>query len=432
MGQHTLKPTVAVIFNPSKSVDWDDAKKIVSSLARDMGYAEPLWIPTSEEDPGTGQTREAMAQKVDLVIAAGGDGTVRLVAGELAHTKVRLGILPMGTGNLFARNMGIPLDSVKDAATVAFGTTEERVDVGWVELASTGDSRTAADHHRSPSRPHPRTLSCLRSHTASRSHLSPQLPPAPSRPHTHILPSHVRTASHLKQHGAFQSNQRAAATHSRLSPLHVGATSAHLHPRLQQRLYLRRAQPHGSGEASRHPFLVVGGVGFDAETMASTDATLKKMIGVWAYFQAAIPNLLSRKFSATISAPNLSRSVTTAVRSVMFVNCPQLNSGIVLDPNADPADGALNLNVLDIHGGLIGWADLLRRVGMSWIGLRSRTKGVPYKKGVGGIHTHPIQECTVELERMRKVQVDGDVIGSAQILNVSVAPRAVRVRVPQK
>ncbi|MCI6574628.1 MAG: diacylglycerol kinase family protein [Actinomycetaceae bacterium] len=379
MGQHTLEPHVAVIFNPSKPANWDDVKHIVNAQAHAAGYAEPLWIPTTKEDPGTGQTREAIARKSDLVIAAGGDGTVRLVAGELAGQKARLGILPMGTGNLFARNIGIPLDSVRDAATIAFGTSEERIDLGWVELASAKNHRSQASRRTSA---------------------------------THATHSH-------------------AACAPTSTPTSVPTRRDDVPPQRDSTLHFRLGRGHSqhSAHSSRHPFLVVGGVGFDAETMASTDATLKKMIGVLAYFQAAIPNLLTRKFSAIISAPNLSRPVTTAVRSVMFVNCPQLNSGIVLDPNADPADGALNLNVLDIHGGLIGWADLLRRVGMSWVGLRSRTKGVPYKKGVGGIRTHAIRRCSVHLERARKVQVDGDVIGSASTINVTVAPRAVRVRV---
>ncbi|MCI5825356.1 MAG: hypothetical protein MR006_01660 [Arcanobacterium sp.] len=362
MGQHTMKPKVAVIFNPSKDADWSTTKQIVSDQAQRANYSEPEWIPTTAEDPGTGQTRKAIEQGVQLVIAAGGDGTVRLVAGELAGKRTRLGILPMGTGNIFARNMGIPVDSVAEAAAIAFGASEKRVDLGWVELS---DMKTPGQHL-----------------------------------HFRPLPAQTERHSSYGEHS-------------------------------EPRLHFGRTATSAPAHNSRHPFLVVGGVGFDAETMANTDATLKKVIGILAYFQAAIPNLLSRKFSATITAPNLSRAVTTSVRSVMFVNCPELNNGITLDPSADPADGVLNLNVLDIHGGLIGWADLLRRIVMSWAGLRSRTKGAPYKKGVGGIRTHAIQRCRVALERPHTVQVDGDVIGSAHIITVYVDSWAVWVRVPQ-
>jgi diacylglycerol kinase (ATP) len=52
----------------------------------------------------------AAEQRPAVVIAAGGDGTVRLVAQELAGTGVPLGVLPLGTGNDFARANGIPDD----------------------------------------------------------------------------------------------------------------------------------------------------------------------------------------------------------------------------------------------------------------------------------------------------------------------------------
>jgi YegS/Rv2252/BmrU family lipid kinase len=54
--------------------------------------------------------RSALEQRFDAVIAAGGDGTVSGVAGGLVHTGVPLGIIPAGTGNALARDLGISLD----------------------------------------------------------------------------------------------------------------------------------------------------------------------------------------------------------------------------------------------------------------------------------------------------------------------------------
>lgn len=54
--------------------------------------------------------RQALTQNFSLVVAAGGDGTVSSVADAMAHTKIPLGILPAGTTNTLAQELGIPLD----------------------------------------------------------------------------------------------------------------------------------------------------------------------------------------------------------------------------------------------------------------------------------------------------------------------------------
>jgi diacylglycerol kinase family enzyme len=73
--------------------------------------------------------REAVAAGARSVVVAGGDGTVRSAAQVLAGTGVRLGILPLGTLNHFARDAGIPVDLVEAAKVVAAGTARA-VDVG--------------------------------------------------------------------------------------------------------------------------------------------------------------------------------------------------------------------------------------------------------------------------------------------------------------
>jgi len=70
-------------------------------------------------------------QGAGLVIAAGGDGTVGSVAGELAGSSATLGILPLGTLNHFARDLGIPFDLAAAAKVIAAGTMR-RVDIADV------------------------------------------------------------------------------------------------------------------------------------------------------------------------------------------------------------------------------------------------------------------------------------------------------------
>ena len=67
------------------------------------------------DDPGRSMTRSAVEAGVDLVMVAGGDGTVRVVCSELSGTGVPVGLLPSGTGNLLARNLNLTLDDVENA-----------------------------------------------------------------------------------------------------------------------------------------------------------------------------------------------------------------------------------------------------------------------------------------------------------------------------
>jgi YegS/Rv2252/BmrU family lipid kinase len=74
---------------------------------------------------------DLVEQGADLVIVAGGDGTMSAVAGALAGSKTAMGVLPLGTLNHFARDLGIPFDLAKAAAIIAAGH-RRRVDVAEV------------------------------------------------------------------------------------------------------------------------------------------------------------------------------------------------------------------------------------------------------------------------------------------------------------
>ncbi|WP_438856093.1 diacylglycerol/lipid kinase family protein [Agromyces sp. M3QZ16-3] len=130
---------VAVIFNPVKQ-GIDQLRTAVHDLEGEHGFSDTLWIETEEDDPGTGQAKEAVEAGVDLIIAAGGDGTVRAVAEGLGGEKVPVGIVPLGTGNLFARNIGIPVNDIPGAAKLAFTGTDRAVDVLRVKVRRADDS----------------------------------------------------------------------------------------------------------------------------------------------------------------------------------------------------------------------------------------------------------------------------------------------------
>jgi diacylglycerol kinase family enzyme len=123
----------AVVYNPIK-VDLAKLKKSVSAAARSAGWGTTMWLATSQSDAGQGATKRAVAGGAAVVIAAGGDGTVRAVAEALRDTAVPLALLPSGTGNLLARNLDLPLASVDDAVTIAFTGIDRRIDLGLAEI----------------------------------------------------------------------------------------------------------------------------------------------------------------------------------------------------------------------------------------------------------------------------------------------------------
>ncbi len=122
------RPRAAVIFNPSKQ-GVSALRDAVARAEQRQEFAPTMWIETTEEDPGKGMAREAVRAGVDLVLVAGGDGTVRSAAAGLRDTGVPMGIVPLGTGNLFARNLGIPVADRDDAVVLAFSGVDHAVDV---------------------------------------------------------------------------------------------------------------------------------------------------------------------------------------------------------------------------------------------------------------------------------------------------------------
>ena len=65
--------------------------------------------------------RRAKLGKIDAVVAGGGDGSIRLVASALARSSIPLGVLPLGTRNHFAKDLGLPLDLDEAVKTIAKG-----------------------------------------------------------------------------------------------------------------------------------------------------------------------------------------------------------------------------------------------------------------------------------------------------------------------
>jgi diacylglycerol kinase (ATP) len=130
---------IAIVFNPTARGD-----KAISFLRELNGFGRSArLLPTRHAGDASDLARQAVREGATTVVAAGGDGTVNEVLNGLARApgglvQARLGVLPLGTVNVFAKELGLPgrLDA---AWRVASGESERRIDL---PCASWPDGRT--------------------------------------------------------------------------------------------------------------------------------------------------------------------------------------------------------------------------------------------------------------------------------------------------
>ena len=122
-------PRSAVVVNPVKAEDLDLLRRTICQGLADAGWPEPDWHETTPEDAGRGQARKAIEDGAELVFACGGDGTVMACVTALAGTDIAMAVLPAGTGNLLASNLGLSTDPATGVQVVLDGG-RRRIDVG--------------------------------------------------------------------------------------------------------------------------------------------------------------------------------------------------------------------------------------------------------------------------------------------------------------
>ncbi len=307
-------PEIVVIVNPTK-VDPADAQELLHDAATTAGVEAPTLVETTEDDPGFGQTREAVRNGARLVCALGGDGTVRAVAQELVDTGVALGLLPGGTGNLLSRNLRLPIDSLAEAAAAAFSGRDRTIDVGWLvvdpdETQRAGDLRTGADNV--------------------------------------------------------------------------------------------------------HCFIVMAGVGFDAQIMKDAPEGVKERAGWVAYVASGGKHLTDDPFSLELVVDGRT-AVTGRARSVVVGNCGELTGGMVLLPDAEVDDAQLDVATISPEN-LTDWIGVASRV------LTSRADGPSLQRDRG-------RDLTVHVDPPQLCEVDGDVLTEARWLRFVLQPACLLVRI---
>jgi diacylglycerol kinase (ATP) len=315
--------TAAVIYNPIK-VNLKLLKSTVKSVESEAGWSKTLWFETSVLDPGGEVAKQALAKGADVVLAAGGDGTIRAVAESLRGTDVPVALLPSGTGNLLARNMALALDNLAVSVETAFTGRPRAIDLGVVEAERPDGSRT------------------------------------------------------------------------------------------------------------HHVFLVMAGLGLDAQMAANTNAELKKRVGWVAYINAIARAVRdNNRVKVRYSVDEGAQSSAT-VNTVIVGNCGLLPGGIQLLPDAVIDDGVFDV-VAFRPGGFVGWVQI--SVKLFWENgvLRRSTVGrriISMSREVRALRYLRASQLTIRLERPEEFELDGDPFGEAIALKAHVDHLGLKVMVP--
>ncbi|MHA7134710.1 diacylglycerol/lipid kinase family protein [Oerskovia turbata] len=357
---------IAFVANPSKPAV-AALERTVRQVCAEADLPEPLWLETTIEDPGVGQTREALARGADVVVAVGGDGTVRAVAEGMVGTGKPMGLIPLGTGNLLARNLDLPIADPDEALRIVVAGADRVIDVGWarvLEFAEPDDGARA--------------------------------------------PASARTAAPGPDAGPATVHGTAGTAGTADTDQAPGASS--------------EGSVAERDTRAAHIFLVIAGLGFDAAMVADADATLKAKVGWVAYFVAGIRHLHGRRLRAQIQLDD-TPPVTAKLRTILVGNCGKLPGGITLLPDAVLDDGILDIAAIDTRGGVVGWAQLLGDVVMQGFGVRN---DLPAK--IGRIDHARAKRVRVRVEGGEQAQVDGDLLGRAVELEAWVEPGGLVVR----
>jgi len=324
MTTRATRRQAALVYNPIK-VDEKRLRAAVRDLSKDAGWSTPSFHQTTVEDAGQDAARSAISEGADVVLVAGGDGTVRAVAEAMAGTGIPLAIIPSGTGNLLARNLGLPLTVPEAMIRAALGGFHHPIDIGWAALT------------------------------------------------------------------------------------------------------------RENGDTSEHAFVVLAGIGLDADMIANTRPDLKKSVGWVAYVDGAARSLPNAKPFRIVYQMDESRLHSTKVHSVLFANCGTLPARIALIPSASVVDGEMDVAIIQ-PSGPFGWLGVWRKIwwdnsvlrrfraGRLVLQRRGRDASVRYLRG---------KVAEAAATRPTPIELDGDAFGDAVRIRCRIAPGSLLLALPE-
>jgi len=123
-------PRVAVVAHRKKSLGGglDELRRLIAA----EGVDDPIWHEVSKSRKAGKRARAALRGGADLVFVWGGDGMVQRCVDALAGSAAAVAIVPAGTANLLATNLGIPQD-LTEAARIGFHGRRRKLDLGAVD-----------------------------------------------------------------------------------------------------------------------------------------------------------------------------------------------------------------------------------------------------------------------------------------------------------
>lgn len=316
-------PFAAVVFNPVKT-EQETLCEVIDPAAGEAGWDETIYLETTKDDPGVGMAREAIDRGAAVVMAVGGDGTVRAVAEGLQGFGVRLALCPQGTGNLLARNLQLTLDNLDASVAACFHGVDRPIDLATARWTRPG------------------------------------------------------------------------------------------------------------GDQEQHAFLVMAGLGLDAQMISNTDEDLKKKIGVAAYVQSVIVSLRDTHKMKLSYQLDGDRPQHANLHTVMVGNCGSLQNNIMLLPDAAVDDGVLDVIALQPQGPF-GWTQVLWRVLVEnpLRQLKDIRQLVPNRDGDRSLNYQQCRSIEIHLQRPEEIELDGDHFGEILAVRMEVHPGDIVVRMPE-
>jgi len=127
-----MKSSIVLIFNPTaKNASGRKIAK-ASHFLRSRGYKAEILF-TEQKGHAESLAREAVKESPSLIIAAGGDGTFNEIVNGIAGSEIPMAILPLGTTNVLAKELGLP-ETVDGAMEVAVRGTPKTVSIGKISI----------------------------------------------------------------------------------------------------------------------------------------------------------------------------------------------------------------------------------------------------------------------------------------------------------